>query len=52
VPFAVLAARVRVRVGVCFEAFGVLAARFAVGCELVGFGLGVERSRGSSAASA
>ena len=50
--FVVLAVRVRVRVGVCVAASGVFAARFAAGCDLVVFGLGAERSRGSSAASA
>ena len=51
-PFVVLAVRVRVRVEVCFGASGILTARFAAGCDPVVLGLGAERSRGSSAASA
>ena len=51
-PFAVLGVRVGFRAVVCFGAADVFAARFAAGCDLVVFGLGAERSRGSSAASA
>ena len=51
-PFVVLGVRVRVRVRVCFGASRVFAACFAAGGELVVFGWGAERSRGSSAASA
>jgi hypothetical protein len=47
-PFVVLAAGVRVRVGVGFGASEALAA----GSELVALGLDAARSRGSSAASA
>ncbi|HEY4828274.1 MAG TPA: hypothetical protein VIH85_15970 [Solirubrobacteraceae bacterium] len=47
-PFAVLAVRTRVRAAVGCGASGV----FAGGCDLAVLDLGVERSRGSSAASA